>query len=162
LRPRPTFGAASPAPAGVDQHATTAGASTNQTRRVRQDRRGVAACDGGLQPRLRTVRCRNDRGGGQVPRRSQPELPGQPGWSRRCTVDRCAAQGVSREEETVTTYIGLLRAINLPARNVVPMAVLRDMLLRLGLTEPRSLLQSGNVLFQSRPRTAAQLEKTLE
>jgi uncharacterized protein (DUF1697 family) len=62
----------------------------------------------------------------------------------------------------VTTYIGLLRAINLAGRNVVPMAGLRDMLLRLGLTEPRSLLQSGNVLFQSRPRTAAQLEKTLE
>ena len=58
----------------------------------------------------------------------------------------------------MTTYIGLLRAINLAGRNVVPMAGLRDMLLRLGLTEPRSLLQSGNVLFQSRPRTAAQLE----
>jgi uncharacterized protein (DUF1697 family) len=62
----------------------------------------------------------------------------------------------------MTTYIGLLRAINLAGRNVVPMAGLRDMLTRLGLTEPRSLLQSGNVLFQSRPRTAAQLEKTLE
>ena len=62
----------------------------------------------------------------------------------------------------MTTYIGLLRAINLAGRNVVPMAGLRDMLARLGLTEPRSLLQSGNVLFQSRPRTAAQLEKTLE
>ena len=36
------------------------------------------------------------------------------------------------------TYIGLLRAINLAGRNVVPMAGLRDMLARLGLTEPRS------------------------
>lgn len=62
----------------------------------------------------------------------------------------------------MTTYIGLLRAINLAGRNVVPMAGLREMLSRLGLTEPRSLLQSGNVLFQCRPRTAAQLEKTLE
>ena len=62
----------------------------------------------------------------------------------------------------MTTYIGLLRAINLAGRNVVPMAGLRELLSTLGLAEPRSLLQSGNVLFQSRPRTAAQLEKTLE
>jgi uncharacterized protein (DUF1697 family) len=62
----------------------------------------------------------------------------------------------------VTTYIGLLRAINLAGHNKVAMGELRDMLARLGFAQPRSLLQSGNVLFQSRPRTAAQLEKILE
>jgi uncharacterized protein (DUF1697 family) len=62
----------------------------------------------------------------------------------------------------VTTYIGLLRAINLAGRNVVAMAPLRDMLASLGFSEPRSLLQSGNVLFQCRPRAAVQLEKILE
>ena len=62
----------------------------------------------------------------------------------------------------MTTYIGLLRAINLAGRNKVAMGELRDMLSRLGFEQPRSLLQSGNVLFQCRPRTAAQLEKILE
>lgn len=62
----------------------------------------------------------------------------------------------------MTTYIGLLRAINLAGRNMVAMADLRDMLSRLGFQEPRTLLQSGNVLFRSRPRTVAQLERLLE
>ena len=62
----------------------------------------------------------------------------------------------------MTTYIGLLRAINLAGRNVVGMGPLREMLTALGFIEPRSLLQSGNVLFQSKPRAAAQLEKILE
>jgi uncharacterized protein (DUF1697 family) len=62
----------------------------------------------------------------------------------------------------MTTYIGLLRAINLAGRNRVAMADLRDMLSSLGFEEPRTLLQSGNVLFRGRPRTAAQLERHLE
>jgi uncharacterized protein (DUF1697 family) len=62
----------------------------------------------------------------------------------------------------MTTYIGLLRAINLAGRNKVAMGELRDMVSRLGFDNPRSLLQSGNVLFQSRPRPAARLEKILE
>jgi uncharacterized protein (DUF1697 family) len=62
----------------------------------------------------------------------------------------------------MTTYIGLLRAINLAGRNMVAMGALRDMLTGLGFADPRSLLQSGNVLFQCRPRAAAPLEKMLE
>ena len=62
----------------------------------------------------------------------------------------------------MTTYIGLLRAINLAGRNRVGMADLRDMLARLGFSDVQTLLQSGNVLFQSRPRTTPQLEKLLE
>jgi len=62
----------------------------------------------------------------------------------------------------MTTYIGLLRAINLAGRNRVGMADLRDMLSSLGFEDPRTLLQSGNVLFRSRPRTVVQLERQLE
>ena len=62
----------------------------------------------------------------------------------------------------MTTYIGLLRAINLAGLNRVGMADLRDMLSALGFDEPRSLLQSGNVLFRCRPRAAAPLERLLE
>jgi len=42
------------------------------------------------------------------------------------------------------------------------MADLRDLLARLGFTEPRSLLQSGNLVFRTGPITCARLEAILE
>lgn len=60
------------------------------------------------------------------------------------------------------TYLGLLRAINLLGYNRVAMADLREFLTGLGFTEPRTLLQSGNVVFRSRARSAARLERQLE
>lgn len=62
----------------------------------------------------------------------------------------------------MTTYIGLLRAINLAGRNMVSMAALRDMLAQMGFAECQTLLQSGNIVFKSRARTAAQIERSLE
>ena len=62
----------------------------------------------------------------------------------------------------MATHIGLLRAVNLAGRNKVAMGDLRDLLTALGMQEPRSLLQSGNVVFGSAVRSTAQLERTLE
>jgi uncharacterized protein (DUF1697 family) len=62
----------------------------------------------------------------------------------------------------MTTYIALLRGINIAGHNLVAMADLRAMLTRLGFTEPRTLLQSGNVVFQSRLSSAPGIEQTLE
>lgn len=62
----------------------------------------------------------------------------------------------------LTTFIGLLRAVNLAGRNKVRMADLRDLLAGLGMEDPRTLLQSGNVVFRTASRAAAQLERTLE
>ena len=59
-------------------------------------------------------------------------------------------------------YIALLRAVNLAGRNPVAMADLRGLLTRLGFAEPRSLLQSGNLVFRSGPRSAPRLERLLE
>ena len=61
-----------------------------------------------------------------------------------------------------TTYFAFLRAINVGGRNQVAMADLRDMLTQLGLADPQSILQSGNLVFRGRPRTGAQLERLLE
>ena len=61
----------------------------------------------------------------------------------------------------MTTYIGLLRAINLAGRNKVSMAELRDLLAGLGFDNPRTLLQSGNVVFGAGGKPK-QLEKQLE
>lgn len=62
----------------------------------------------------------------------------------------------------MTTWIGLLRAVNLGSHNKVSMAELRDLLGGLGLIQPRTLLQSGNIVFDSDQRSAARLETRLE
>jgi uncharacterized protein (DUF1697 family) len=58
--------------------------------------------------------------------------------------------------------VALLRAVNLGAHNRVAMSDLRDLLDRLGFQEPRSLLQSGNLVFRAARPTAASLERLLE
>jgi len=62
----------------------------------------------------------------------------------------------------VTTYVALLRGINVGGHKPVAMADLRDLLTQLGLADARSLLQSGNLVFGANGRTAAQLERLLE
>jgi uncharacterized protein (DUF1697 family) len=62
----------------------------------------------------------------------------------------------------MTTFIALLRAVNLAGHNKVGMADLRALMADLGLQDPRTLLQSGNLVFGSDGKTAAQLEALLE
>ncbi len=62
----------------------------------------------------------------------------------------------------MTTYIALLRAINLAGKNKVAMSDLRELLADMGLRDARTLLQSGNVVFGAATRSAAQLERDLE
>ncbi len=63
----------------------------------------------------------------------------------------------------MATFIGLLRAINLGSHNKVSMAGLRDLLAGLGMKNPQTLLQSGNVVFETTARaTPGSLEKLLE
>lgn len=58
-------------------------------------------------------------------------------------------------------YIALLRAINLAGKNRVAMADLRELVAGIGLGEPRTLLQSGNVVFGGDRRSPVQLEREL-
>ncbi len=62
----------------------------------------------------------------------------------------------------MTTYVGLLRAVNLGAHNKVGMADLRALLDTLGLQQGQTLLQSGNVVFRSDNRSMAELERAIE
>jgi uncharacterized protein (DUF1697 family) len=62
----------------------------------------------------------------------------------------------------MATYIALLRAINLGSHNKVSMADLKSLLADLGMTNPQSLLQSGNLVFETTARATAPLEKLLE
>ncbi|PWI41316.1 DUF1697 domain-containing protein [Streptomyces sp. ICBB 8177] len=48
----------------------------------------------------------------------------------------------------MTTYVALLRGINLGANNRLPMARLREMLTAMDASGVRTLLQSGNAVFE--------------
>jgi uncharacterized protein (DUF1697 family) len=61
----------------------------------------------------------------------------------------------------VSTYIALLRAINLAGKNRVDMAGLRELCAGLGLEDARTLLQSGNLVFTAKGASAS-LERALE
>ena len=50
----------------------------------------------------------------------------------------------------MTTYVGLLRGINVGGRNKVPMKDLREVVEGLGHTEVVTYIQSGNVVFDAR------------
>jgi uncharacterized protein (DUF1697 family) len=58
--------------------------------------------------------------------------------------------------------IALVRGINVGGHNLVGMAKLRDFLIAAGFAEVRTLLQSGNVVFQTSLRIDAALETLLE
>ena len=62
----------------------------------------------------------------------------------------------------MTTWIALVRGINVGSHNRVAMQDLRRMCERLGLEEVKTLLNSGNVVFRSGERDAARLERLLE
>lgn len=62
----------------------------------------------------------------------------------------------------MTTFIALLRGINVGGHKLVAMSDLRDFLTGLGMADVRSLLQSGNLVFRSDARSPAALERLLE
>ncbi len=59
-------------------------------------------------------------------------------------------------------YVAVLRAINLGAHNRIAMADLRAMCGRIKLDNPRTLLVSGNLVFESRINSSETLERLLE
>jgi uncharacterized protein (DUF1697 family) len=62
----------------------------------------------------------------------------------------------------MTTYIGLLRAVNLGPHNRVAMKDLAALLAKVGMQDVRTLLASGNVIFRSDNASPEKLEKLFE
>jgi uncharacterized protein (DUF1697 family) len=62
----------------------------------------------------------------------------------------------------MTSYVALLRGINVGGNKMVAMAELREMLTGLGFDDPRTLLQSGNAVFRGKTQAPAKLEALLE
>lgn len=59
-------------------------------------------------------------------------------------------------------FVALLRAVNLGPHNKIAMADLKAVAEGAGLSEARTLLQSGNLVFQAKAQSSAALEKLLE
>lgn len=62
----------------------------------------------------------------------------------------------------MSTFVGLLRAVNVASHHVVAMSDLRAFLGDVGLTDARTVLQSGNFVADTRARDATALERMLE
>lgn len=63
-----------------------------------------------------------------------------------------------------TTYVGLLRAVNVGGTGKLPMADLRDLCEAVGFSDARTYIASGNVVFRSKgsaDKAKASLEKAL-
>ena len=61
----------------------------------------------------------------------------------------------------MTTYLVLLRGINVGGKNKVPMADLRELLEELGYRDVRTYIASGNVILQS-DRSPAEIKREIE
>jgi uncharacterized protein (DUF1697 family) len=62
----------------------------------------------------------------------------------------------------VTTYVALLRGVNVAGARRVKMTDLRDALAGAGMGDVTTYIQSGNVLLGSRARSAAAVERAVE
>ena len=62
----------------------------------------------------------------------------------------------------MTTYIALFRSINLGGYNKVKMVDLRELISELGFANPRTVLASGNLVFDSDTRSISRLEHLLK
>jgi uncharacterized protein (DUF1697 family) len=61
-----------------------------------------------------------------------------------------------------TSRVALLRGINVGGRNKVPMQTLRELIARIGGTDARTHLQSGNAVFRHAEQDMRLLEAALE
>jgi uncharacterized protein (DUF1697 family) len=62
----------------------------------------------------------------------------------------------------MTTYLALLRGINVSGKNPVPMAKLKETFADLGFAGVKTYLQSGNVVFQAKKTPPAKLAGEIE
>ena len=64
------------------------------------------------------------------------------------------------------TYVAFLRGVNVGGKGIVSMAAIKEALVALGLSEVRTYINSGNVIFSTRAsaasRLTARIEKALE
>jgi uncharacterized protein (DUF1697 family) len=62
----------------------------------------------------------------------------------------------------MTTYVALLRSVNVAGHGRLAMPELKDSFLALGYTDVATYIQTGNVVFKSPSRSAPKLETAIE
>jgi uncharacterized protein (DUF1697 family) len=62
----------------------------------------------------------------------------------------------------MTTYISLLRGINVSGKNLISMKDLKEIFEQIGFKNIQTYIQSGNVLFQHKKEKTKSLEKKLQ
>jgi len=62
----------------------------------------------------------------------------------------------------MTTYLALLRGINVSGKNPIRMSTLRDSVAGLGLQDVQTYLQSGNIVFRTAPSDKARLAASIK
>jgi len=67
----------------------------------------------------------------------------------------------AKSKKTAMKYIAFLRGINVSGHHKVPMAELRKELVKLGFTNVITLLNSGNVIFESNPKNEESMEQSI-
>lgn len=60
------------------------------------------------------------------------------------------------------TYVAFLRAVNVGGKSIVSMAAIKEALVALGLSDVRTYINSGNVIFSTRASGAQQLTARIE
>jgi uncharacterized protein (DUF1697 family) len=60
------------------------------------------------------------------------------------------------------TYVAFLRGVNVGGRGIVSMAAIKEALVALGLSDVRTYINSGNVIFSTRASDAQQLTARIE
>ncbi|TMC71657.1 MAG: DUF1697 domain-containing protein [Chloroflexi bacterium] len=60
------------------------------------------------------------------------------------------------------TYIAFLRGVNVGGKGIVSMAAIKEALVALGLSDVRTYINSGNVIFSTRASDAQQLTARIE
>jgi uncharacterized protein (DUF1697 family) len=60
------------------------------------------------------------------------------------------------------TYIAFLRGVNVGGKSIVSMAAIKEALVALGLSDVRTYINSGNVIFSTRSSRAEQLTARIE
>ncbi len=63
---------------------------------------------------------------------------------------------------SLLAYVALLRGINVGGNKKVPMALLKKMLEKMGYTNVKTLLASGNAVFETTERDAEQIRSSCE
>lgn len=92
---------------------------------------------------------------------SHPSQTGRPDAQHQLE-DHSLTKSLRYAELVMTVIISMLRGVNVGGHNKIKMEALRSLYESLGLRDPQTYIQSGNVVFRTKERDLARLAKRIE